>query len=129
MRGHDLSTQTLAAQIGHVTFALRPLFDLIEVMYSTLSGFTAFPILAKANERPVWIYVRDDQPFAGPAPPAGGSLLRFQRPARRGSASLSLDHGAALTLDTAATPDRARSFAGGVPNMLLYSRLNCDGLT
>ncbi|KUM28549.1 hypothetical protein AU467_34670 [Mesorhizobium loti] len=74
--GIDLSTQTLADQVGHVTFALKPLFDLIEAHVfeaERLHGDdTTIPILAKGKctTGRIWVYVRDDQPFAGPAPPA-----------------------------------------------------------
>lgn len=74
--GIDLSTQTLADQVGHVTFAVKPLFDLIEAHVfeaDRLHGDdTTIPILAKGKctTGRIWVYVRDDQPFAGPAPPA-----------------------------------------------------------
>lgn len=74
--GIDLSTQTLADQVGHVTFALKPIFDLIEAhvfQAERLHGDdTTIPILAKGQctTGRIWVYVRDDQPFAGPAPPA-----------------------------------------------------------
>src|SRR5690606_14381394 len=74
--GIDLSTQTLADQVGHVTFAVKPLFDLIETHVfeaERLHGDdTTIPILAKGHctTGRIWVYVRDDQPFAGPAPPA-----------------------------------------------------------
>ncbi|WP_186400876.1 IS66 family transposase [Stappia sp. P2PMeth1] len=74
--GIALSTQTLADQVGHVTFSLKPLFDLIEGYVfeaERLHGDdTTIPILAKGKctTGRIWVYVRDDQPFAGPAPPA-----------------------------------------------------------
>ena len=74
--GIDLSTQTLADQVGHVAFALKPVFDLIEThvfQAERLHGDdTTIPILAKGQctTGRIWVYVRDDQPFAGPAPPA-----------------------------------------------------------
>jgi transposase len=74
--GIELSTQTLADQVGHVSAALHPVFDLIEAHVfdaERLHGDdTTIPILAKgkcATGR-IWTYVRDDQPFGGPAPPA-----------------------------------------------------------
>lgn len=72
----DLSTQTLADQVGHVAFALKPVFDLIETHVfeaERLHGDdTTIPILAKGHctTGRIWVYVRDDRPFAGPAPPA-----------------------------------------------------------
>jgi transposase len=68
--GIDLSTQTLADQVGHVTFAVKPLFDLIEAHVfeaDRLHGDdTTIPILAKGKctAGRIWVYVRDDQPFA-----------------------------------------------------------------
>nr|WP_242218776.1 IS66 family transposase [Shinella zoogloeoides] len=74
--GVDLPLSTLADQVGHGTFALKPVFDLIEahvLAAERLHGDdTTVPILAKgkcATGR-IWSYVRDDGPFAGPAPPA-----------------------------------------------------------
>jgi transposase len=74
--GIDLSTQTLADQVGHVSFALKPLFDLIEAHVFAAERLhgddTTIPILAKGQctTGRIWTYVRDDQPFGGPAPPA-----------------------------------------------------------
>jgi transposase len=74
--GIDLSTQTLADQVGHVTFAVKPLFDMIEAhvfQAERLHGDdTTIPILArgKCTTGRIWVYVRDDRPFAGTAPPA-----------------------------------------------------------
>lgn len=74
--GIDMPVTTLADQVGHGTFALKPVFDLIEshvLAAERLHGDdTTVPILAKgkcATGR-IWTYVRDDGPFAGPAPPA-----------------------------------------------------------
>lgn len=74
--GIDLSTQTLADQVGHVTFAVKPLFGMIEAhvfQAERLHGDdTTIPILArgKCTTGRIWLYVRDDQPFAGTALPA-----------------------------------------------------------
>lgn len=74
--GIELSTQTLADQVGHVSAVVQPLFAMIErhvFEAKRLHGDdTTIPILAKgkcATGR-IWTYVRDDQPFNGPAPPA-----------------------------------------------------------
>lgn len=72
----DLSLSTLADQVGHGTFAVMPLFHLIEhhvLAAERLHGDdTTIRILAKGKctTGRIWTYVRDDQPFAGPAPPA-----------------------------------------------------------
>jgi transposase len=74
--GIDLPVSTLADQVGHATFALMPLFHLIErhvLAAERLHGDdTTLKILAKGKctTGRIWSYVRDDRPFAGPAPPA-----------------------------------------------------------
>jgi transposase len=74
--GIDLPVSTLADQVGHGTFALMPLFHLIErhvLAAERLHGDdTTLRILAKGKctTGRIWSYVRDDRPFAGPAPPA-----------------------------------------------------------
>jgi transposase len=72
----DLPLSTLADQVGHGTFAVKPLFQLIErhvLAAERLHGDdTTIRILAKGKctTGRIWTYVRDDRPFAGPAPPA-----------------------------------------------------------
>ncbi len=74
--GIDLSLSTLADQVGACVDALRPLHDLIErhvLAAERLHGDdTTVPILAKGKTATgrVWVYVRDDRPFGGQAPPA-----------------------------------------------------------
>jgi transposase len=74
--GIDLPLSTLADQVGHGTFALMPLFHLIERHVLTADRLhgddTTLRILAKGKctTGRIWSYVRDDRPFAGPAPPA-----------------------------------------------------------
>jgi transposase len=74
--GIDLSVSTLADQVGACTTALQPLHDLIEVHVLAAERLhgddTTVPILAKGKTITghIWTYVRDDRPFAGPAPPA-----------------------------------------------------------
>src|SRR6202040_2272509 len=74
--GMDLPLSTLADQVGHGTFAVMPLFHLIErhvLAAERLHGDdTTIRILAKSKctTGRIWTYVRDDRPFAGPAPPA-----------------------------------------------------------
>ncbi|MGY3287118.1 hypothetical protein ACVWW5_008621 [Bradyrhizobium sp. LM3.4] len=74
--GIDLPLSTLADQVGHVTFAVMPLFHLIErhvLAAERLHGDdTTIRILAKGKctTGRIWTYVRADRPFAGPAPPA-----------------------------------------------------------
>ena len=74
--GIDLSLSTLADQVGACAVPLRPLHELIErhvLAAERLHGDdTTVPILAKGKTVTgrVWVYVRDDRPFGGPAPPA-----------------------------------------------------------
>lgn len=74
--GIDLSISTLADQVGVGVFAGLPLYRLIEahvLAAERLHGDdTTIPILAKGKTVTghIWTYVRDDRPFAGPAPPA-----------------------------------------------------------
>ena len=81
--GIDLSTSTLADQVGACTVALKPLHDLIaeHVMAAErLHGDdTPVPVLAKGKcaKGRAWVYVRDDRPFGGPDPPA--VLFRYSR--------------------------------------------------
>ena len=78
--GIDLSVSTLADQVGGCAALLRPLYELIRA--HVLAGDrvhgdeTPVPVLAKHETRKgqLWAYVRDDKPFAGPAPPAAVSL-------------------------------------------------------
>jgi transposase len=74
--GIDLSLSTLADQVGGCAVLLRPLYELIRA--HVFAGVrvhgdeTPVPVLAKHQCRKgrLWTYVRDDKPFAGPAPPA-----------------------------------------------------------
>jgi len=74
--GVDLSLSTLADQVGACATTLRPLHALIEAHVlgaDRLHGDdTTVPILAKGKTETgrVWVYVRDDKPFGGAAPPA-----------------------------------------------------------
>ena len=85
--GVDLSLSTLADQVGAATAALAPLHALIEAHVMTAERLhgddTTVPVLAKGRTRTgrLWTHVRDDRPFAGPAPPA--ALFRYS-PDRRG---------------------------------------------
>ena len=74
--GVDLSLSTLADQVGACSVALRPLYELIRAHVLAAERVhgddTPVPVLAKGRTRTgrVWVYVRDDRPFAGPDPPA-----------------------------------------------------------
>jgi transposase len=74
--GIDLSVSTLADQVGGCAALLRPLYELIGAHVfageRVHGDETPVPVLAKHQCRKgrLWTYVRDDKPFAGPAPPA-----------------------------------------------------------
>ena len=84
--GVEISLSTLADQVGACAAALAPLHRLIEahvLAAERLHGDdTTVPVLAKtkAHVGRLWTYVRDDRPFAGPAPPA--ALFRYSRDRR-----------------------------------------------
>lgn len=84
--GVPLSVSTLADQVGAATFALMPIYRLIEahvLAAERLHGDdTTVPVMAKGKTDTArfWIYVRDDRPFAGPAPPA--ALFHYARDRR-----------------------------------------------
>jgi transposase len=74
--GVDLSLSTLADQVGTCAALLKPLLTLMEahvIAAERLHGDdTPVPVLAKGqtDTARAWVYVRDDRPFSGPAPPA-----------------------------------------------------------
>ena len=74
--GIQLDTSTLADWVGACTASLAPLLALIRahvLVADRLHGDdTTVPVLAKGKTTTgrLWTYVRDDRPFAGPAPPA-----------------------------------------------------------
>jgi transposase len=74
--GIDLSVSTLADQVGGCAMVLRPLYELIRAHVfagdRVHGDETPVPVMAKHETRKgrLWTYVRDDKPFAGPAPPA-----------------------------------------------------------
>lgn len=84
--GVELSTSTLADQVGACAFVLRPLHNLIAAHVldaERLHGDdTTVPVLAKlkTDTGRIWVYVRDDRPFAGRAPPA--AWFRYSRDRR-----------------------------------------------
>jgi transposase len=74
--GVPLSLSTLADQVGACCSALRPLHDRLEAHVLSAERLhgddTTVPVLAKgkADIGRAWVYVRDDRPFGGRAPPA-----------------------------------------------------------
>ncbi len=80
--GVNLSLSTLADQVGACAAVLKPLHLLIEahvLAAERLHGDdTTVPLLAKTktDDARLWTYVRDDRPFAGPAPQPRCSATR-----------------------------------------------------
>ena len=76
--GVDLETSTLSGWVGATAAALKPLVDALaaEVMAAETLHVddTPVPVLApgtgKTKTGRLWVYVRDERPFAGARPPA-----------------------------------------------------------
>ncbi len=74
--GVPISLSTLADQVGGCAAVLTPLFKRIEAHVLSAERLhgddTTVPVLAKGKTDTgrIWVYVRDDKPFGGPAPPA-----------------------------------------------------------
>ncbi len=74
--GVPLSLSTLADQVGACTVALMPLFERLRAHVTAAERVhgddTTIPVLArgKTDIARAWVYVRDDRPFGGAAPPA-----------------------------------------------------------
>lgn len=81
--GVPLSLSTLADQVGAAAAVLKPLHDLIAAHVMAAGRLhgddTPVPVLAKGKTDTgrLWVYVRDDRPFAGQAPPA--ALFHYSR--------------------------------------------------
>jgi transposase len=87
--GVELDRSTLANWVGGAVWWLEPLQErLAEHVFASRTLFaddTPIPVLDPGRGRTktgrLWCYVRDDRPFAGPAPPA---VLYHYSPDRRG---------------------------------------------
>jgi transposase len=81
--GVPISLSTLADQVGECTAALMPLFKHLEAHVLSAERLhgddTRVPVLAKGKTDTgrIWVYVRDDKPFDGPAPP--GAVFYYSR--------------------------------------------------
>jgi transposase len=81
--GVPISLSTLADQVGGCTAALMPLFKRLEAYVLSAERLqgddTRVPVLAKGKTDTgrIWVYVRDDKPFGGPAPP--GAVFYYSR--------------------------------------------------
>lgn len=84
--GVPLSLSTLADQVGAAAHALMPLYKLIEAHVLAAARIhgddTTVPVMAKGktDTARLWVYVRDDRPFAGTDPPA--ALFHYSRDRR-----------------------------------------------
>ena len=74
--GVPLSLSTLADQVGAICTVMQPIFERIEAHVFAAKRLhgddTTVPVLAKGKTDTgrCWVYVPDDRPFKGPAPPA-----------------------------------------------------------
>src|SRR5579863_10438138 len=81
--GVPISLSTLADQVGGCTAALMPLFKRLEAYVLSAERLhgddTRVPVLAKGKTDTgrIWVYVRDDKPFRGQAPP--GAVFYYSR--------------------------------------------------
>jgi len=81
--GVPLSLSTLADLVGTCTAVLMPLFYRLQAHVMAAERLhgddTTVPVLArgKTDIARLWTYVRDDQPFGGPAPP--GAVFHYSR--------------------------------------------------
>ena len=81
LEGIDLSVSTLADWVGACTSALSPLVALIAAHVLAAERIhgddTTVPVLARGKTITgrVWVYVRDDLPFGGRAPP--GAIFHY----------------------------------------------------
>ncbi|MDA9453817.1 hypothetical protein XI00_06005 [Bradyrhizobium sp. CCBAU 21359] len=81
--GVPISLSTLADQVGGCTVAPTPLFRRLEAHVLSAERLhgddTTVPVLAKGKTDTgrIWVYVRDDKPFGGQAPP--GAVFYYSR--------------------------------------------------
>ncbi|BCA06181.1 transposase [Bradyrhizobium japonicum] len=81
--GVPISLSTLADQVGGCTAVLMPLFKRLEAYVLSAERLHGddirVPVLAKGKTDTgrIWVYVRDDKPFGGPAPP--GAVFYYSR--------------------------------------------------
>jgi transposase len=84
--GVPLSVSTLADQVGAAAFAVTPLYKRIEAHVLAAERIhgddTTVPVMAKGKTdvARLWVYLRDDTPFAGTDPPA--ALFHYSRDRR-----------------------------------------------
>ena len=87
--GVDLDRSTLSDWVGQAAWLLEPIVDAIgkhvfaaEKIHADDTPVPVLePGLGRTRTGQLWVYVRDDRPFAGPAPPAA---IYFYSPDRGG---------------------------------------------
>src|SRR6202048_4594090 len=81
--GVPIALSTMADAVGSVCAAFTPLFKRLEACVLSaerlLGDDTTVPVLAKGKTDAgrIWVYVRDEKPFGGPAPP--GAVFYYSR--------------------------------------------------
>ena len=107
--GVPLSLSTLADQVGGCAAALKPLLKRVEAHVLNAERLhgddTTVPVLAKGKTDTgrLWTYVRDDQPFGGPAPPAAMFYYSRDRAGEHPQAHLATYTGSSRPTPTAVT--------------------------
>jgi transposase len=95
-----LALSTLADQVGAGCAVLKPLLEQIEAHVFAAERLhgddTTVPVLAKGKTRTgrCWVYVRDDRPFGGGAPPA--AMFYYSRDRGGANAEAHLTHWSGL---------------------------------
>jgi transposase len=102
--GVELSTSTLADQVGGCAAVLRPLYELVRTHVfageRVHGDETPVPVLAKGKTATgrAWVYVRDDRPFGGRDPPAAVFFYSRDRSGEHAERHLT-DYGGILQAD------------------------------
>jgi len=114
--GVPLSLSTLADQVGGCCAVLAPLIGRIErhvfAAERLHSDDTTVPVLAKGKTDTArcWVYVRDDRPFGGPAPPAAMFYYSRDRSGEHPQAHLE-EYAGIFQMPMAVTPSCTRPTA------------------
>jgi transposase len=83
--GIEIDVSTMADWVGAAVATLMPLVEVVRAHVFAAERLhgddTTVPVLAKERTRigRLWVYVRDDRPFAGPAPPAAAFFYSADR--------------------------------------------------
>jgi hypothetical protein len=137
--GVELSLSTLADQVGACAAVLRPLHALIEehvLSAERLHGDdTTVPMLAKGKTDTgrAWVYVRDDRPFGGTAPPAALFHASRDRSGDHPERHLAAAHAMILAeraarVEAEALAARAAAVSSGTEALIARLRLEIEKL-